>query len=353
MNEELYIRQGDSIKHALRNLNQSAMKVLLVVDDSARLLGTLTDGDIRRAILKDVDLDMTIDTVYNRNPVFLREGEFSDEKVREIFISQKIELIPVIDGAGKVIRTLAWEDMFIEERKQRPPHPALGIPVVIMAGGKGARLAPFTNVLPKPLIPIGERTVMELIIDSFRDFGVDRFYFTINYRGEMIRAYFEGLEKSYSICYVKENDFYGTAGSLKLIENEIDDTFIVSNCDIIVKANYTDVLAFHRESGARLTIISSIQYHTIPYGVVDFEKAGNVTGIREKPGFTFPINTGVYILERECLKHVPERTVFHMTNLVDAILAAKERVVTYPVNESEYVDIGQWDEYKKTVSRMG
>jgi dTDP-glucose pyrophosphorylase len=352
VNKQLLIREGETIKSALRSLNQSARKVLFVVDADGCLLGSLSDGDIRRALLRDVGLEATIDGVYNRAPVCFREGAFAPEEARQQFIAKRIELIPIVDDGGRVVRAIEWEDLFVEERMAQPRGPALGVPVVIMAGGKGARLAPFTTVLPKPLIPVGDRTVMELIIDSFRGFGVDRFYFTLNYRAEMIKAYFEGLEKPYTVTYVREEDFYGTAGSLKLLEDQIERTFVVSNCDILVKANYAEVLSFHRESRAQLTIVSSIQFHTVPYGVVDFATGGAVTGIREKPAFTFPINTGVYILERDCLRRIPAGRVFHMTDLVDALLAAGERVMTYPVNASEYQDIGQWDEYQKTVNQL-
>jgi NDP-sugar pyrophosphorylase family protein len=140
---------------------------------------------------------------------------------------------------------------------------------------------------------------------------------------------------------------------LTLLPKGFADTFIVSNCDIIIKADFSDVLSFHRKSGAALTILSSIQHHLIPYGVIKFESGGVVSGLEEKPELSFCINTGVYILEAECLDYIPEKGVFHMTDLIDAVMKVGKRVVTYPVNESEYIDIGQWEEYRKTVSLLG
>jgi NDP-sugar pyrophosphorylase family protein len=245
---------------------------------------------------------------------------------------------------------LTWEDFFYGNGDGvKKAKPELEIPVVIMAGGKGNRLAPFTHVLPKPLIPVGEKTILELIIDEFRKFGITRYYFTLNFRGEMIRAYFDGVEKEYTVSYVWEEDFYGTAGSLKLLEEKISPTFIVSNCDIILKAEYEKVLSFHRETEADLTVLSSIQHHKIPYGVIEFSNGGKVTGIREKPEYTFPINTGVYVVNKECLEYIPEKKVFNMTDLIEVLIADGRKVFTYPVNEKDYTDIGQWEEYRKTL----
>lgn len=352
IDKSLLIPCDETIKYSLRQLNKTGMKVLFVVDRKGRMIGSLTDGDIRRALLNDIALDSSIDGVYNRNPVFLRKDSFKDEDVKALFLENRIELLPIVDENFHIEDTISWTDCFKENKADRYIGPPLDIPVVIMAGGKGSRLAPFTTVLPKPLIPIGDKTIIELIMDGFLEYGVSNFIFTLNYRGEMIRAYFEGVEPKYPIQYVREDDFYGTAGSLTLVESSIGDSFIVSNCDIIVKANYAEVLDFHRRSGASLTIISSLQHHKLPYGVVDFKAGGEVLRIEEKPEFTFPINTGVYILEKSCLELVPEKQVFHMTHLIDALLAAGRKVVTYPVNENEYIDIGQWDEYLQAIKKL-
>jgi dTDP-glucose pyrophosphorylase len=352
MNRDLLIRQSVSIKTALQVLNKTAMKVLFVTDDERKLIGSLTDGDIRRAILKDFSLENSIEEVFNKKPAYLVEGNYLDSDIKELFLKQRIELIPIVGDRGEIIDIISWNDHFGEKKIDDYKGPSIGIPVIIMAGGKGTRLAPFTNVLPKPLIPIGEKTIIELIIDEFLKYGASKYILTLNYRGEMIRAYFEGLEHDYPVHYVREDDFYGTAGSLTLVSSWIENTFIVSNCDIIVKANYSDILNFHKRSKAMLTIVSSLQTHKIPYGVVDFKAGGVVTGIREKPEFTFPINTGVYFLEKECLDYIPRNTVFHMTNLIDALLNKGQLVVTYPISEAEYIDIGQWDQYHKVISEI-
>jgi len=227
----------------------------------------------------------------------------------------------------------------------------LNLPVIIMAGGMGVRMAPFTKVLPKPLIPIGEKTIVELIMEEFARYGASKYFLTINYKGEMIRAYFQGFEHGYEIQYVWEKEYLGTAGSIKLVPG-LDETFIVSNCDILVKADFEEVAAFHSRCGAALTIVSSIQHHKVPYGVVDFTKGGKVVGIKEKPEYSYPVNTGVYFLDKRCLGYIPERRPFNMTDLIESLIKAGEEVFTFPVNEKDYIDIGQWEEYRSAVRAL-
>jgi len=340
----------ETIKTALQQLNKSSMKVLFVVDENERLLGSLTDGDIRRALLQDIKMEAPITNVYNPNPVFFLDSSYTESDVKDIFIKKCIECIPIVDKEGKILKVIVWNDFFENNKIDVYTGQALDTPVVIMAGGKGTRMAPFTNVLPKPLIPIGEKTILEIIIDNFRKFGISDIFLTVNFKAEMIQAYFNCIEKDYSLKYLKETDFFGTAGSLSLLPNDFRKTFIVSNCDIIVNTNIAKVIDFHRSSGAYLTVLSSLQNYKIPYGVLKFENGGIITGIEEKPEYTFCVNTGVYILEPQCLDYLPKDQVFHMTHLMEALMKDGKKVVTYPVSESDYVDIGQWDEYKKALS---
>ena len=348
---EILISPGISVRDALKILDKTSKGILFVVGQTHQLLGTLTDGDVRRAILNGTQIADTIENVYNKQPFVFTEGQYTDETAKKIMQEKKYEAIPVISIEGVVVAYEKWDDLFATTSRAIHRR-TLDLPVVIMAGGKGTRMAPFTNVLPKPLIPIGEKTILELIIDEFRQFGLKDYYITINYRGEMIRAYFDCIEKDYRVTYIKEKDFQGTAGSLSLLPKSFAKTFIVSNCDIIVKADFAEVLDFHKRSGAMLTVISSIQHHKIPYGVIKFEDGGVVNGLEEKPEVSFCINTGVYILETSCMDYVPEKQLFHMTDLMENLMKDGKKVVTYPVNESEYIDIGQWEEYEKAVRRM-
>jgi len=346
---EILINSNATIKEAMKKLNIVSSQILFIVDVNNKFVGSLTDGDIRRSLLSGNTLDESVIKACNRNSYTISK-DFNIDTIISEMKELDIVFAPVLNGSNEIINVFTLPESHKKVIKKSDVK--LDIPVVIMAGGKGTRMAPFTNVLPKPLIPIGEKTIMEIIIDEFRVFGIDDFYITINYRGEMIQAYFNCIEKDYKVNYLKETDFLGTAGCLKYLPDDFAGTFIVSNCDIIVKADYSDVLSYHKKSGAFLTVLSSIQHYTIPYGVIKFEHEGIVTGLEEKPEYSFCVNTGVYILEHECLKYIPEGEVFHMTHLMEALIKDGKKVITYPVNENEYSDIGQWEEYRKVINDM-
>ncbi len=349
--KDFLITPDYSIKATLKKLDETGLRTLFVVTETNELLGSVTDGDIRRYILRGESLDGDIKKVYNSNPYAVNQNNYDLAVIEKLFNIEMIELLPVIDNNKIVKEVITWPEIFSKAKDQTILTP-LDIPVIIMAGGKGSRMDPFTRILPKPLIPIGDKTIAEVIIDEFRKYGVTNYYMTLNYKGEMIEAYFNSIEKDFKISYCREKEFYGTAGSLKLLEGFIADTFIVSNCDIVVKADYHDAVNFHYSNNADFTIISSIQNHKIPYGVISFIEGGEVTQILEKPEYTFTINTGVYILNKECLKYIPENTVFDMPTLIDMLLKEKKKVLTYPVNENDYIDIGQWEEYKKATEKL-
>lgn len=347
----ILIRTTISVRDALKRMDEVAEGILFVVDDDMRLLGTLTDGDIRRGILKGVEISGSIESIFNANPFFITRAAYEETTVKNAFEKSKFVAIPITHDNGIIYGYIRFDDLYKDGELPLRVE-TIDVPVVIMAGGKGTRLAPFTTVLPKPLVPVGERTILEHIIAEFQKYGVSEFFFTLNYKGEMIRAYFDGIEKNYKITYIREGDFWGTAGSLALLPETMPETFFVSNCDILVKANYHDVLAFHKKISADITVVSSIQHHVVPYGVLNFEKGGIVSSIEEKPEYTFCINTGVYVVEKACLRHIKQNQVFHMTHLMEAVMKNGGTVATYPVSENSYIDIGQWDEYRKAVEQI-
>lgn len=352
--KDITITSDISVRDALKKLDFCATKVLVIIGKCGTLLGSITDGDIRRFILNDGDINSTISSIYNKDPRYVIEGKYTKEDIRKIIVKNKIELIPIVDKDNKYKSYYSWDTILHEsERTIIYDNSALkDVPIIIMAGGKGTRLKPFTDVFPKPLVPIQEKPIMDWIITEFQKFGAQHFAGTLNYKGKMIEAYYNSIPKNYSLEFVWEEDFYGTAGSLVLLKDKIQSTFIVSNCDIIVKANYAKVLAFHRKNKSMMTVISSMQHHKIPYGVMEFENGGKVKAINEKPEYTFPINTGVYILEKECLDYIPENSFFHITHLMEKLISHHKNVYTYPVNESDYIDIGQWEEYTSAIENL-
>jgi len=351
LKKDIFIAEIETLKNVLKKLDNTAEKVLLVTNGRRRLLGTITDGDIRRHLLQGKSLDDDISEVYCKNPTFVRKGEFSSEDVKNIFLKKKIDLIPVLNDRDSVVDYIIWNQAFSEEARPLK-NGKIKVPVVIMAGGKGTRLEPFTRILPKPLIPVNDKPIIEWIIEEFRRQGGKKYYLILNSKGDMIEAYFNGVDKDYELKFVRETDFLGTAGGLRLLKKLESDIFIVSNCDVIVKADYQQVIKLHMKHGASMTVLSSIQHHKIPYGVIDYREQGLVTDIHEKPEYTVTINTGVYVLSSEALRFIPDNGYFDMTDLIKALIANNRKVATYPVNENDYVDIGQWDEYKKAVERL-
>jgi len=332
------------IKDSLKKIDEAGIGNLFVCDENDSLLGSLTDGDIRRRILQTGNLQEEIVHCFNRKPVYVMDGNYTQEEVKELMLKATIEAIPVINNDKKIVDVLFWKDIFQGEIYN---FDKINIPVVIMAGGKGERLDPFTKILPKPLIPVGEKPIIEVIIDRFIKYGVKRFYVTLNYKGEMVKIYFDSIEKNYDLEFVYEDEFLGTAGSLKLLTHSIGETFIVSNCDIIVEANYSDLMKFHNKNKNVLTVVGAIMHHKIPYGIINFKKEGKISNVQEKPEFDFMINTGVYVLSREIIDLIPEGRSFDMTDLINEALRQKKSVGVYPVSQKSYMDVGQWEGYKK------
>ena len=212
--EQYLIQKDESIKKTIKLINEGGRKILFVVDIKNRIYGSLTDGNIRRWIIKTGGIIGKVEDICNKNPIFFEKKDYSIDKIKEILLSEKIEAIPVINKERKIIKILFWDDIFKEEKKD---FTQIYLPVVIMAGGKGTRLDPFTRILPKPLIPINDKAIIEVIIDEYAKFGMEKFYITINHKAKIIKAYFEEQKSSYSLEFIEEDTPLGTAGALKLL----------------------------------------------------------------------------------------------------------------------------------------
>jgi NDP-sugar pyrophosphorylase family protein len=259
--------------------------------------------------------------------------------------------MPVLDDTATLLDVVFWEDVFKE--KQVIGQKNLELPVVIMAGGKGTRLKPITNIIPKPLIPIGEKPIAEVIIDRFVKMGSKDFYMSINYKAKMIESYFNEItDKEYSVNYFYETKPLGTAGSLHLLKDKIKSTFFVSNCDIIVDQDYKEMYDYHCTNNNELTLIAVVKHLEIPYGTIKVKENGLLESIHEKPKYTFLVNAGVYILEPQLLAEIPKDEFFHITDLIEKIKERKGRIGVFPVNEAAWMDIGQWKNYQETLKRF-
>jgi dTDP-glucose pyrophosphorylase len=345
--KNITIHPKTKIKEAMETLDKTAEKVLLVVDDNQALIGCLTDGDIRRYILRGHNLSGTIQDAFHSNPIFILQEDFDLDEIKAVFLKNKIALIPILDLNRKVVDFITWEKAFGNNIRLGPQK--LDVTVVIMAGGKGSRLEPFTKVLPKPLIPVGDKTVIDHIIDRFRAYGINEFYLTINYMAKIIQAYFEEKCPDYTIGFAKEDEPRGTAGSLKLIKDKIRAPFFVSNCDIIIEADYADLYNFHKKGGYDITLVAATKQFNIPYGVCELNGNGSLKNINEKPEYNFLVNTGLYVLNPDILELIPDNGIFHITHLMDKVQNDGGRVGVYPVSEEAWVDVGQWEEYRKAL----
>lgn len=315
----------------------------MVVDENKKLIGTLTDGDIRRYILKTGSLEGNIDSIFNKKCKYIYINEI--DKAREIIFKYKIELLPVVNENKEVINYYKWTDFYeVLEYDIK-----LDVPVVIMAGGKGLRMSPFTKVLPKPLLPLKGKTLIENVIDSFKKFGIRKFYITLNYKGKIIETYFNSMEKDYEVDFIWEDNFLGTAGSLYYLKQKINTDFFVSNCDILLKVNYFEIFNYHKSNDAILTSITSVNYYRIPYGVVSIKENGVIEKIIEKPEYTFIVNTGVYILKDKVFEYINEKIKLDMPNLMHILIENKEKVISYPVMASDYIDFGELETYQREV----
>ena len=221
-----------------------------------------------------------------------------------------------------------------------------------MAGGKGTRLEPFTRILPKPPIPIGNKPIIEIIIDKFREYRIDRFYLTVNFKSKMIKSYFDELSPDYSLHYLEESKPLGTSGSLKYLEGQISETFMVSNCDIIIDADYNEMVKYHREQGNLITMVASLKHYHIPYGICEIENGGTLKGIKEKPEYGFLVNTGMYVVEPKALNYLKKDEPLDFTQLIELIQKDGQKVGVFPVSEKSWLDTGEWEEYKKSLDQL-
>jgi len=342
------ITRNHTLFSALKHMDEIKRKVLFIVEDDKKFVGVLSLGDIQRAIIKNFPLDTPVDAVL-RELITIVNDQDSFEEIKNLMVSKRVEAMPVVDALGFLKKVIYWEDIMPEEEVKLPVR--LDLPVVIMAGGKGSRLRPITNVLPKPLIPIGNKTMIEDIMDSFLKYGCDRFFISVNYRAEMIKYYLDTqTETNYNVEYFQEPIPLGTAGSLHLLSDSINETFFVSNCDIMINDDYSEILKYHKENNNELTVVAALKSFKIPYGTVETGNDGILDKLVEKPELTYLINTGLYILEPHLISEIPQNEFYHITTLIEKLREENRRVGVFPVSENSWIDIGEWPEYLSRIN---
>ncbi|MEW5819440.1 MAG: nucleotidyltransferase family protein [Cyanobacteriota bacterium] len=331
----LTVSNKATVRDTLEAIDRGVMGIALVVDDDYHLIGTITDGDIRRALIKGGSISDNIAPIMNINPIKAHIGKSNYELI-SIMNSKTITQIPIIDDNGKLVDVKNLSELLISNKKDNK--------LVIMAGGLGTRLRPFTNTTPKPLLPIGNKPILETIIEHAKFHGLVDIIISINYLSESIENYLgDGSKIGVKIKYLHEKDSLGTAGALSLIEDKITEDIIVINGDILTRTNFDKMLEFHKNNNNTLTVGTRPYKTQIPYGII---KHSNdiIESIEEKPVLKYTINAGIYILSPHAFKFIPEKQFFHMTHLMEKLIENKMRVGNFPI-EDYWLDIGKINDY--------
>lgn len=345
--QDWIINSNITMISALKKMDECHTKLLFVFDGKT-FDCILTIGDIQRAIIKNVSMDTKIDKILTRNKIYATDRD-KIENIKSIMFKEQIDCMPVLNPNGDIVNVLFWADVF-EGTTQAEVREKIDLPVVIMAGGKGTRLKPITNVIPKPLVPVGDKTILEVIMDQFESIGCKKFYMSVNYKADMMEYYLSQLNHKYDIEFFMEDKPLGTIGSVSLLKGKITTPFFVSNCDSINDQDYRDVYEYHQKNHNDLTIVTMVKSFRIPYGVIETGEDGLMTDLREKPELNYQVNTGAYILNPECIDEIPECEFFHITQLMEKIKSRGGRVGCYPVSEGSWHDMGEWPEYLKMIN---
>lgn len=342
------IDYNSSILEALKLMDEFDVKLLIVLKKIS-FEGLISIGDIQRAIIKNIDLSTKISKILRREIKIASKYQKIDS-IKKMMFEYRMELCPVVDENHNIIKVYFWEDFYSNEKPK--PIKKFDLPVVIMAGGIGTRMKPITNVIPKPLIPIGDQTIIEDIFHRFYLHGSNRFFISVNYKAELMKFYLENQKLPYNLDFFSESKPMGTAGSLSLLKGKIKETFFISNCDILIEQDYSEILAYHRENKNEITIIAALKHFPIAYGIVETGDNGSLKGLVEKPELTFKINSGMYILESSLIDEIPEDEFYHITHLIEKVKSRGGNVGVFPVSEKSWKDIGNWKDYNKEINGL-
>ncbi|MCY6483566.1 nucleotidyltransferase family protein [Clostridium aestuarii] len=336
-NDAYCINFSSTIKNAMECIDKNLTGAALVVDEEKHVQGIITDGIIRRAILKGNRIEDNIKEIYSKKFKFVSKLT-SKKKVKELMLKYKIRQVPLLDEEGKLIDLYFLDDIISYEEKNNY--------VFILAGGLGTRLRPLTEDVPKPMLRVGKKPILERIIEQFKEYGFKNFIISINYKGEIIEEYFkDGKEFNVNIEYVRETKKLGTAGSIKLVEEKLNKPFIVINGDILTGVDFDSLLNHHVENKFDITVGSRNYEMKVPYGVMVTDGL-QIKSLEEKPVYKFYINSGVYVLSEDVVKYIPKNKEYNMTDLIENIIENNGKSGVYQITEY-WSDIGQMEDFKR------
>ena len=336
-------KQNLTVSEAMQQIDKNTAGILFLVNELNVLVGCITDGDIRRYLLAGGKMADPAIQAANKSPRFAR----TIDEAKNLYHKKNYVVIPVLDDCGCII------DLFSgDSDSSRKQHNPIHIPVVINAGGKGTRLDPFTRVLPKPLIPVGELPIIELIMQEYQSYACDEFHIIVNYKKNLMKAYFADNENRYNITWYDEETPLGTGGGLSLLRGKFSGTFFFANCDALLTANYESMLKFHKENRNIITMVCAYKNINIPYGVVDMGMNGRIESMREKPLMSFLTNTGIYIVEPEVIDDIRDGIPIGFPDVVEIERQKGKNVAVFPVSENDWMDMGQLPELEKMRIRL-
>lgn len=338
--DKILLNQQATIREALQVIDKGAMKVAVVVDDNEKIIGILTDGDIRRGLLNGMVLENSIESIIHSNPVICQAND-TKETIIQLALSKKIYQIPVVDNTGRVVGIHEIDELLRTAPKTNK--------VVLMAGGLGTRLGELTKHTPKPMLKVGEKPILETIIENFAKYGFVNVIISVNYLSHIIEDYFgDGSRFGVSIQYILEKEPLGTAGALSLMKKELTEPFFVMNGDLLTNVNCEHIYGYHRFSQAVATMCVGEYDFQVPYGVINLEN-GCMLSIDEKPIHKFFVSAGIYMLSPVVLELVPDNEYFDMPSLFKKIIYKGDKVATFPIHEY-WLDIGRINDYERANS---
>ena len=335
--QNILLTPTSTIKEALKIIDSGAMKLAIVIDEDEKLIGTLTDGDIRRGLLGDLTLNDSIETIIYKTPTVCNI-EDTKEKILEVAIAKKLYQIPIVDNDGKLIGIEEVDELLKAKYKSNK--------VVLMVGGLGTRLYPLTKNTPKPMLKVGNKPILETIILNFKKYGFTDIILGVSYKSEIIENYFgDGSNFGVSIKYIHEEKRMGTAGALSLIRDELNEPFFVMNGDLLTNINFEHMMDYHIQNSSTATMGVREYDFQIPYGVVHVDGI-NIKSIEEKPVHNFYVSGGVYVLNPDSLRYIPQNEYFDMPTLFENIIANGKKSISFPIREY-WLDIGRIEEFEK------
>tara|TARA_B100001093_G_scaffold277566_1_gene265290 strand:- start:7178 stop:8242 length:1065 start_codon:yes stop_codon:yes gene_type:complete len=339
-----------SINLALKKIKKGGKKGLIITEKNNLVKGTLTDSDIRNAIIEGAKLDSSIQKIYQKKPYCIDEAEIKETNLKRIFLKKGYPFIPIVDKKKQLVRILFWEDIFSKEKDLILRK--LKADVVIMAGGKGNRLKPMSDIFPKPLIPLNGKPLISHVINNFEKYKVSHFYLSVNYKSSLIKTYFKDIKAKYKLDFIDEIKPLGTIGALTKLKSKLKKHFILTNCDIIVDIDYVDLEKFHFKKKNDITLVVTSKEFSLPYGNCIIGEEGNLLRIEEKPTYNFFVNSGIYMINRDMISLIPENKKYDIDQFLNQALKKNYNIGIYPIQSDKWLDVGSWSDFYKA-SKLG